>query len=99
MLHLYKAERRSIILYLIDEFTELDGRPVFVIADVKTTLDDDTGRERYKDHACYFARLVAPETFFAYERVTLGSNVDFGSYFERMCEMKGACLYVSAKAQ
>lgn len=66
---------------------------------MRTAFDNETGREYYKDHACYFARLVAPETFFAYERVTLGSNVDFESYFLRMCEMKGASLYVSAKAQ
>lgn len=98
VLHLYQAERSRTILYLVDEFTDFDGRPVFVLADVETEFDDDTGRERYKDHACYFARLVAPETFFAYEEVTLGSNVDFESYFKRMCEMKGACLYVSTKA-
>lgn len=72
---------------------------MFVIADVVTEFDDDTGREKYKGHTCYFAHLVAPETFFAYERVTLGSNTDFESYFGHMCEMKGACLYVSAKAQ
>jgi hypothetical protein len=99
VLHLYQAERSKLILYLVDEFTDFDGRPVFVIADVITEFDEDTGREKYKNHMCYFARMVAPETFYAYEKVKLGSNVDFEVYFQRMCEMKGACLYVSTKAQ
>ena len=78
---------------------ESDGTATFVIADVEVQYDDDSGRFVYKDHKCYFARAIAPNTFFCYERITLGANVNFQDFFGKICEMKGATLYVSAKAK
>ena len=78
---------------------EADASATFVIADVETEYNEDLGRDVYKDHKCYFARAIAPNTFFCYERITLGANVNFQDFFGRICEMKGATLYVSAKAK
>ena len=105
MTNVYKSvtlntQQKGVItaVYLIDEFTDYNGVPVFVVADVKTVYNPDIDKEQYKEHRCYLARNVAYQTYYAYERIELGANVNFARFFDSLCEMKGANLYVSAKA-
>ena len=105
MTNVYKSvtlntQQKGVItaVYLIDEFTDYNGVPVFVVADVKTVYNPDIDKEQYKEHRCYLARSVAYQTYYAYERIELGANVNFERFFDSLCELKGANLYVSAKA-
>lgn len=85
-------------IYFVDEFMSGQGEPIFVVADVTTEINPDTDREFYTGHTCYFAKQIAPRTYYAYEKISLGSNVKFQDLFENLCILKGARVYVSAKA-
>lgn len=87
-------------IYLIDEFVEPSGIPTMVLADVKFQYDPENDRDIYLSHKGYFARLIAPNTFYAYESIRLDAGIiSFDRFLENTCPLKGARLYVSTNAE
>ena len=86
-------------IYLIDEFVEPSGVPTMVLADVKFQYDPENDRDIYHSHKGYFARLIAPNTFYAYEGILLDVGIGFDRFLKHTCPLKGARLYVSTNAE
>lgn len=75
--------------YLIDEFVK-DGTDIcFVICLV--------AKDGQKD--AYFCRMIAPNTFYAYERILLTPNVEMDDFLKMSKKLKGVRVYASEKTQ
>lgn len=72
-------------IYLIDEF-RAGSETCFVLV-----LDYEDG----KDRDAFFTRIIAPNTFYAYERILLLPNCNMSEFLKYSKELKGVRVYAS----
>lgn len=70
-------------VYLIDEF-RAGSETCFVLV-----LDDG------KEWDAFFTRIIAPNTFYAYERILLLPNCNMKEFLKYSKELKGVRVYAS----
>lgn len=73
-------------VYLIDEF-RAGSETCFVLV-----IDYEDGK---KERDAFFSRIIAPNTFYAYERISLLPNCNMNEFLKYSKELKGVRVYAS----